>query len=65
MQVRIGQLPQQFVHSKVGRRARTPQALRCLAQLLQAANASSLRKFETGSSTVRAWSWPSPSFMRT
>ena len=35
VQVRIGQLTQQFVHSKVGRRASTPQALRCLAQLLK------------------------------
>jgi len=35
VQVRIGQLPKQLIHSEIRFRASTPQALRCLAQLFK------------------------------
>jgi hypothetical protein len=35
VEVWVGQLPEQLIHSKVRRRACTPKALRCFAKLLQ------------------------------
>jgi hypothetical protein len=37
VQIRIGELPKQFIHSEVRRRASAPQALRRIAQLLKRA----------------------------